>query len=109
MSLNLSSIDKLSASDALVIYSRNGAVRKGTVGVLMDYVQSKIEPSITPEIYDTDSYIEQTDATYIYFAWARIDGMGYIAERRNLSTGQAAGSTTSTGAIPADLTALTYS
>lgn len=58
--------------------------------------------------YDPDSYVEQSDANFIYFAWARLDGTGYIADRRNLSTGQAAGAATGTLPIPADLTALEY-
>lgn len=101
----LTSIDQFSASDSLVIYPRNGGVFKGTIALLMDYVNSQVGNAA---IYDADSYIEQNDGTYVYFAWARIDGAGYLAERRNLSTGEAAGAATGPLPIPTDLTLLPY-
>lgn len=59
-------------------------------------------------IYDTTpgSPVQQSDADYYYYAWARLDGTGYKAERWNMSG--SAGETTGALPIPADLTALTY-
>ena len=67
-------------------------------------------PGVEENIYDTQSYVAQKDASYIYFAWARKDGAGYKAFR------WAKGSVldteaTNTGLLPmpADLTLLIYS
>lgn len=108
MSPRLSSIDQFSASDSLVVYPRNGGVSQGTVGLLMDYVQSTVQVGDAAIYERLQPENEQKDSTYIYFAWARIDGAGYLAERRDLSTGQAAGSATGSLPIPSDLTPLPY-
>lgn len=105
--MRLNAIDKFIASDSLVVYRRNGAVDKGTVALLADYVKSEIGG--TPSIYDPATYTEQDDGTYIYFAWSRIDGTGYKAIRHSLDTGGAAGESVGTGTLPADLTVLDYS
>lgn len=60
-------------------------------------------------VYDTDSYVEQSDANYMYFAWARIDGAGYKSERWEFETGSSAGTATGALPIPGDLTGLNYS
>ena len=110
MSAKVSQLDKFQASDFLVIYQRNGAVKRGTVASLTDYIESNIQVSGTiTETYDPNSYTEDTDASYIYWAWARIDGTGYLAKRRSFATPDVAESNTGSLPIPPDLTVLIYS
>ena len=76
------------------------------------YTAAQIEAMLSADgllaVYDTDTYVEQSDASYEYYAWARIDGAGYKAERWSLATGSSAGVATGALPIPADLTTINF-
>lgn len=108
-------IDKLPPSDILettdllgVYVQKQQDTRRVELSTLLSWIESSGEFA-TSNIYDPESYTEQADATYIYFAWARVDGTGYLAKRRELATASAAGTNTGPLPIPPDLTVLIYS
>lgn len=60
-------------------------------------------------VYQASTTPHQLTASHTYNAWPRVDGTGYLAQRRDLLTGDAAGEFAGSLPIPADLTTLTYS
>lgn len=69
-------------------------------------LQSILDGLVSP--FDTDTYDEQIDSTYMYYGWERLDATGYFAERWSLDPPGPAGTTTGVLPMPANLTTLTY-
>ena len=60
-------------------------------------------------VYSATGSTYQLTSTHTHRAWQRVDGAGYLAQRRELATGNEAGEATGALPIPADLSTLTYS